>query len=434
MYIAKTIASSDQNKDICWTMLCLATLFSPLRCYGLFTIGVFTGSLFKIFSFLMILFTFFKLVSKKYRYYQKDYLQIAFLIVCFDLFTVIYSNKSDLGLFSTYFVEHLILFFGLIVISNHKGDITSLIKSFILSAIIPAILGIYQWITFMRTGNVAELPFKSFLITAGKDDIVLYGAYRVVGTLQDPSYYGLYMAAIVILCLGIVILYGYDSVLKRYRKTAIIMLLLSITSLLMSGSVSSMTNVICGFLFYLFIIRKKGKKVFVPILIGIISVAVVLWLLSFYFDFEPLLIVMDKLDRQSGGGDSFGRSEFFKQAFDDFLSSPIWGVGYGNLKLSSAHNSFLTILAQHGFIGLLLHSLLLIFIPFRMRKVMNIKNNSNAVSAIITYGTCFGMICQVMAYDCLYKMDPTIVILLLMYASIEFRNSNNLKIASRSIK
>ena len=76
--------------------------------------------------------------------------------------------------------------------------------------------------------------------------------------------------------------------------------------------------------------------------------------------------------------------------------------------------SFLTILALQGIIGIVPHVILIIFHPFFSSKTRMLKLEESIYrnDLVICCAALFGMIIQIMGYDCLYKMDPTILILL----------------------
>ena len=85
---------------------------------------------------------------------------------------------------------------------------------------------------------------------------------------------------------------------------------------------------------------------------------------------------------------------------------------------SSGHNSYLTILALQGFLGFILHAFLLVVYPTIQYIKINFLSVENNL-LVICYATLVGMAIQVGGYDCLYKMDPTVVILLLFYSTMK---------------
>lgn len=414
-------SSLAMKPDICWKCLLLAVFFSPLRCYGLFTIGTFTGSLFKIFSLLMILFAFGKAMTRVYRIYLDTPLKLILLIIFLDIISVVYSN--GMGLFPSYFVSHVILLFAYIVVQNATGKTESILKAYVYGAIIPGVLGLYQWISVMTGRGVPQLPFQQFLVTAGKDDIFLYGNYRVVGTLQDPSYYGLFMASVFVICVGFLITESASK--RKIEKFSIaVITALSVLCIFSSGSVTSMIAAISGVAFILVFNRNTISKIVKYVFYIGVALIVALYLMIYVFNYDPLQVLISKLRIQAASssvGSMYGRGDFFNDAINDFWRSPLWGVGFGNMTRSSGHNSFLTILALQGLIGFVLHFLLIIVYPyFGYKTRMLLKRNSYQRNILVVCSAAlFGMIVQIMGYDCLYKMDPSIVVILLVFASIK---------------
>lgn len=406
--------SAENRMDLIWKLLCFAAFTSPLRCYGLFSFGGFTGSFFKISSIAIVVLVMIKALSRDYKIYKDRVLTVILLIIIADLLTVLYSNQQNMGLFPTYIVEHVILLFLYVVLQNQRGSHESLINAYVTGAVIPIGIGLYQWINVITIGKVPPLPFQSLVVATGTDNLWLYGNYRVVGTLLDPSYYGLYMATVLIICIGEIAV-KRASGNRRLLFTAIGVL--SLVCIFISGSVSSMLAAVAGVLFLLYKARLNLSKV-VKYLVQAVLFAVIAVAVLQAFNYNPIEVLFTKLRIQATStsvGALYGRADHYKEAVEDFLSSPIWGVGYGNIRLSSGHNSYLTILAQHGIIGFILHVTLTIIYTFTVKK----QSMLNEGDSIIGRAVVFGMIVLLMGYDCLYKMDPTIVVLIICFNANE---------------
>lgn len=409
------IENENRKSDTSWKLLGCAIFFSPLRCYGLFTIGTFTGSLFKLFMVAAIFACTINLFRRQYFIYKNGTALFITLLILMDLISLLYS--SGMGLFPTYFVAHIELLFGFIIIENHRGKIVNLMKIYIASAVIPGCLGLYQWISVMRYGKVPALPFQQFLVTAGKDDIFLYGNYRVVGTLQDPSYYGLYMATVFVICFGMIISRNKGLILTKFERiTTVAVCVLSGVSVFISGSVTSIAALACGVLFFIFTGKFNVIQFIKYMFAGILLLGLAFLILKNVFDYDAINVLTEKLliqGNSSSVGAAYGRGDFFQAAIDDFWKSPIWGVGFGNMTNSSGHNSFLTILALQGIIGLILNCMVLIYYPFIYYRSAFRCTTLQGLEFQIRLAALFGMLCLCVGYDCLYKMDPTVVVLLL---------------------
>lgn len=408
------------NSNLSWLFLLLAIFFSPLRCYGLFTVGPFTGSLFKIFAFLMI-------VTAIVRYFDKIVCDVPFRIVVailgMDLFAL--AQSSSLGLFPSYFVSHVVFLFGYIVIQNSSKNSLSLVKAYVYGSIIPGALGLFQWISVMRGRGVPDLPLQRFVTTVGKDDIFLYGNYRVVGTLQDPSYYGLFMASVFVLCVGLII--SGNSQKNKLEKLAFISIMfMSLLCIFTSGSVSSMIAAATGLLLLLYNYRANFAAIAKYLVLMVVISTGVLLFMSVYFNYNPIDVLLFKLNHQgaenASAGALYGRGHFFESAINNFWESPIWGVGFGNMTRSSGHNSYLTILALQGIVGFMLHFCLLIFYPLMQYIRAKDLSKENYLLAI-SFAALMGMAIQIGGYDCLYKMDASVVVILLFYSSLKKKSN-----------
>lgn len=419
-------SSGKYKSDLGVKLLCASLFFSGLRCYGLFTIGTFTGSLFKIFSLLMIIISVAKLMTRSYKLYLDKTTSVLFIILFIDIITALHSKSYSL--FASYFVSHVILLFAYIVVMNGIVDTASLVKSYAYGAIIPGLIGMYQWISVMTGHGVPRMPFSQFVVSVGKDDIFLYGNYRVVGTLQDPSYFGLYMASVLVICLGLLISSECVNWKKAEKCYVYFLAVLCVACIFASGSVTSMIAAVAGAGFLLFRNGANISKTMKYLFIAILALSLAMIVMIYIFDYNPIDVLLTKLRIQgtkSTIGAFYGREDFFRDAINDFWKNPIFGVGFGNTTRSSGHNSFLTILAIQGLIGFALHVRLNAVIPFFNSNCKLYKPKDKAL-----YNTCaaamFGMLLQIMGYDCLYKMDPSIVIILLVMASIRRGRSNML--------
>lgn len=366
----------------------------------------------------MIFSTFVKLLTGDYKIKRNDFIiPLLITLLGYDIVTLIYSNFDDLAYFPSYIIQQLIILFGYVVILNSNDNKNLLLKSYILSVFFPVYLGLYQWISFMLTGVIPPLPFQQFLLSEGLSELFLLGNLRIVGPLQDPSLFGLYLASVAIICIGLILLYPKLS--KLLRVFLLCTAILIVTCILTTGSVSSLVNLSAGFLFVLFKSGKNFSTFILKLILSVFIVCFALSILSFYFDYDALFVLIEKFDVIGGGNVTFHRDEYLNQAWQEFFSSPIFGVGFGNLKMVSAHNTYLTFLAQQGVIGFILNCLLLVFYPFIFnKKYLNISLKQSYPYVIICCAALFGALFQFLAYDIMYLIDVTGVIVLLMLASL----------------
>lgn len=400
------------KSDIAFKFLCAAVFFAPLRAYGLFKMGPMIANGFKICALLMIISSLF---SNK-GHISNGILRTVGFLLFWDLFTLLHSSSS--GLFPSYFVAHLILLFSIIVAKNNVQHFPKLVYSFILSSFIPSILGIYQWVGVMRGGSTPPLPLQRFVMETGKDDLFLYGNYRVVSTLQDPSYLGLFLAAVVILGIGVIFLRA-EEFSKTQRTISIVAVGLSVLCIFMAGSVSSYVNVLIGLFLFAYLFRNFKSKLIIGIIVSVLVFVFSLLILNRYTGYNPIDVLREKLQVQGENDDMFGRSELILSALSDWSNHPIFGVGFGNMTFSSAHNSIITILTLEGIFGFIANIFLFLIVPFR--AIHKYRNSFEQYPFLpIFCAVLLSMFAQTMAYDCLYKMDPVVVIMMLMFVSIEY--------------
>ena len=213
--------------------------------------------------------------------------------------------------------------------------------------------------------------------------------------------------------------------MKREKMFVIIVLILCVISILTTISISSLFALLFGVV-VAHILTNRVKSLVRFLLISV-AVLLAVYIFDSIANIDLIGIVLLKtLNQTEDGIISSGRMGFFANAFDKWLSSPVLGVGFGDLNYglatSSAHNTFLTILSQQGILGFLLHFMLLIVIPFA--DYLQHKVNRNTF--IVFYLPLFSVIIQSLGYDLLYKLDTFFVLLALFIASfiLDSRNAD----------
>lgn len=134
-----------------------------------------------------------------------------------------------------------------------------------------------------------------------------------------------------------------------------------------------------------FLLNKTARK---PLVYFSIS-------LVFAFLMGLLLVYLLSGDLSQGTvlrGDSSGRIFIIKQAFDDFSSSPLFGIGpaqfslmFNQVPLSHPHNIFLQILIEWGFFAFLAFFTILFMLFIRLLQY--IKNEENIFNFFIFLGS-----------------------------------------------
>ena len=187
-----------------------------------------------------------------------------------------------------------------------------------------------------------------------------------------------------ILLMGLPIAMQLFFVVRQNRKGAILKLInliyipLAIFSIILTGSRTSLVAVIP---FALYLVGTQQIKFDRKILVfGIL-------LVSFLglFPFVPPAIIarLGTLGTSIETGDLGGRVELWRQAFLVFSNHSILGLGSGTLVStigSAAHNTFISVAAETGFIGFILFCTILAVAFF---QVVNIPNGSSGIWVVI---------------------------------------------------
>lgn len=413
-----------KSSTLSWKILIAAIFLAPLRAYGLSKVGPFIISGYKICMLFMIITYIFSLSSKQIHKVKIDnFVVVSSFLILYDIVTFLHS--PGVGLFGSYVVSHIVLLFAFLVAIRECDKFENLIFSFVISSIIPSLIGIYQWIGVSKNGITPPLPMESFVIEEGKNELFLYGNYRVVSTLQDPSYLGLYLSSVVIIGVGVLFLaHNKFGVLKNLLM--LFSVIVTVFCLLMTGSVSSYINVIVGIVVINLYYLSKKRVLLKPMLFLFAMGCFLMFFFINKYNYNPVDVLMYKLSVQGDENNMYGRAELMTSSINDWLKSPIWGVGFEGMTYSSAHNSYLTILALQGIVGLFFNVYLLFGI-----LISNLRNVRDSIKfspyTVLFTAALLGMLFQINGYDCLYKMDSSVVILIMFFVSL-----NNSKIISSS--
>lgn len=396
----------------------LAVFFAPMRSYGLFEVAGFNVSLFRFFTLLMIFSIIIEFIFYNKRILIDKYIILILLILCYNLFTLFYSNNITNSHFMAMTIGLLWLLFAYSVLNREKKYILEIIKIFIYSSIIPIALGLYQWVYYQVSGFIPDMPFSFILVSEGKTGITFNTLLRITSTFLDPSYYGMFLATVATMSLGIIIHKDVTTKLfgNRFIKRIHFILILSIIGMVQSLSLTSLIGFITGSTI-LIIYTNKRVKILLKLAIYIFVMLLLVSLYNHIFNYNIFEAILFKVGTQFDRyGLDFGREEYFKLGIQKFLEKPIFGVGFGNVSLdvgiiSSAHNTLLTILAQQGIIGLVLHLLFLIIFPFLSIISSSISKN---ILPLIVFSSIVSMITVSLGYDAMYKIDTGYVVILIV--------------------
>jgi len=354
--------------------LYLSVFVAPLRSYSITKVGNFNLSFFRFFlilSVFMEILSLLKFKAKLSSMNRVNFILTTLLLLLFALsLSVLTSPNIYEGDSISRFLVKLIGFLYIIYFSiafSKKCIIKSAIKVYLLSSIIPLMIGMYQVVYFLIHHSFPLLPFSRFSVIEGESIGALGTQYwiypRITSTFLEPNYFGLFLTSIIIMSISLLSIRG-DKANKAERILPRIVLWIlisfSLIELIFTLSLSAVGGFIVGILICIFLIRLNFVKLvkfsfaFIPLLF------VANYLFSFLLNMNIIQMLKDRIFiRMESMNTLFGRKVFLNAALRSFSKSPLIGVGFGGLftyignisSVSSAHNAFLTFLAEQGLLG-----------------------------------------------------------------------------------
>lgn len=237
-------------------------------------------------------------------------------------------------------------------------------------------------------------------------------------TLRNSSYKGLTgninIAAFSIVIKLPLLIYKYISSNKRVYLYNLLLFTSGFVVIYLHktrGAILTIVLITLGFL-VLIVYQKIANKTFnkkvIPPLVTIIFLFLIQFPLNLIFSTsESTLSRLQTINAQEDQSTA-ERKRYYKQAFLTMLENPILGIGFGNWELEStrtdsqnikgytvpyhAHNDFLELGAETGFIGTLLYFSILIIVVFHLLlKYINQKAQADPLyySLVLCFGVYF---------------------------------------------
>lgn len=246
-----------------------------------------------------------------------------------------------------YYQFSVILFFFIVIsIARNRTIINRIILSVVLSTFIVSAAAVIQFV-------LKENPHLFSFMFGNQPGSILYpdGFYRSIGSFTQPNALGGFL----LLGLPLSILLLQHPIKMKYRVIPAMMLffiLLALFSTLSRSALLGFGMVTLSFLLF-------GGKLKLKLKFGVVGMVILFMFVSFFPSLVNTIQVRFS-NLLAGGHDShIIRFVLYQAAFEMFESSPLFGVGIGNfivsqdiLKVMSAHNVFLNILAELGLFGL----------------------------------------------------------------------------------
>jgi O-antigen ligase len=253
----------------------------------------------------------------------------------------------------------LMLFVCLYGVLRNSERILSFIDSYVVTSMLAFGIAVYQEVT-------GYLPFE-ILAKGMMSDTLAGQEYRVSGqelpgggsltrwasSFYDPNFYGMYIVSVLLFCTVLL------SVNQTRRKRWLIGIILVANSLALVLTLSR--SAFLGLIVSMFVgvCWLKKSRIYI---VGLgVTVLLCIFAAHYFTDAEWFRMAGQRMtlgDEALGSdpGDVFGRSYYFEEGLQAFLSSPVFGVGVAQLLSSglpfaNAHNTYLTFLARYGILG-----------------------------------------------------------------------------------
>lgn len=280
------------------------------------------------------------------------------------------------------------------IIHSKSGDIEALLVKH-LQIILLAVFSI----TVIELFNLPGKELLRNLYEMGKSGNIYQYYNRIVGTLRNPNFYGLW--------LSIIAIFVYLTRIKALHK--LILLLISMIFLYFTGSRTSLV----GFVITIVIVAilqmiKSRRNIKLPLVILLLSLASFYLLSNNYQDlFYSVRLRVGIEELHSLGG----RVEIWNRYFDEILASPIIGVGIQKSNDLIFDNTYVQYAYYYGFVGLLFLMTFIIrnffrniVIYFRTKPVDNLQLFFLGVQLIVIISTFTVQIFDVLQISLFYFM------------------------------
>jgi len=432
-------------------------IVAPLRAYRVTKIAEFNLSLFRLVSLIMMSLFVLELVyqrsSLSIPQRVRFYLSLIWLLLISMLTGLILSpyltegdtiTRMQVKIFGLFVLVFAIVFWA------NEEYLRFATQGFFFSAVIPVLIGLYQYIKFQVTRTIPLLPLHQYSVIKDQSSPglgILYESsiYRITGTLLEPNYFGIYLGSVILVGLSLLVYKSFNLDNSMLRALYILLLGLYLLSLLLTFSISAIIGFCFGMGVLMWLTLKCKKRIFwnlIIILAMILILIVIMQLIVFSGQqnarIEDMLRIRIEMRAQTAPT-LFGRAEYYARALESFAANPILGSGPGALAtvtgglISSGHNVFLTFLGELGLLGFmpLVVFFAVIFIDlYRKYKSALISNNRNELG--LSLGLLAAMVNTVIAnqfYDAMFYYDAgwVLVAITAAFAVIPKAKLNNTK-------
>ena len=288
--------------------------------------------------------------------------------------------------------------------------------SILANQIDPAFKSGYRFIAFL----LVTIPFSPFLYS---NKIILFRIYlfklfmKIISLLVLISFIGYLVkfplfyhqetgtfSGVMIYCMvlgpiaAVASIYMLNAAVKNKNKIYYLYSFVAFLTCLLSGSRGAFISMFAGFLFSVLVYCKGNFKKMFKVLFVILLIANALGtILSPYME----TLEAKQQNNIERGGTFYSREELFKERIEEFLDSPLFGVGFSSIDINKSKHgynlekgivepgsSWLFILSSTGLITFLL---LIIIILSPLLYIYKVANKDDC--DIIALGSCLTAFC-----------------------------------------
>lgn len=266
-------------------------------------------------------------------------------------------------------IEGVITVTVLVLYIRTAGQLASATGIYALGAAIPVLIGCYQVYGVASTGGIPPLPLTGVLAPwLVPYDPELFGGIhltlieglvfpRVASTLVDANFFGIYITGALLCVMGRTV--GLlSSAQRRPAQIAVhgTAVAAGLVVLLFTMSRSAWLGFAAGAAYLVFHSTRSHRESWrvrlATVVIGVLAVGL-FWQILVLTGLDVPILALSRAQDLSGGFSI--RYDLASEAMDAFAENPLFGVGRANLipftGYTTAHNFYITRLAEDGLIG-----------------------------------------------------------------------------------
>lgn len=324
------------------------------------------------------------LKRKKFSLSRNNFIIILLIttFIVYNLISFLLTNNFSFGYRLTNFKQLLlaIIFFFLIFNNINSKKIFKLsYKFFTIGGILSGLILIFGY----YTNNV-------FL--SGKGTSLSDGTIRFTGLISNDANYA---ASYLLIVIPLAFFLGKEATNNKKKLFYYLGCITTVVSIFLTYSRAAYLSLILLFFILILNIEDKFKSIIILCFSGLIIISFApssffIRLSSFYNLLKDIIFNQaDFLLLKNKAPSLFLRYQLMKSGVFMFLSNFVFGVGFGNFQLFSkkygalsnqvAHNSYLNIAGELGFVGLFIISLIIISIGEISRFTLKITKDDSMI-------------------------------------------------------